>query len=90
MEAQKHMWEGSAIATRPGVMSMADAMNYALTQPVSTIIIGCDNIPQLEENVKIARAFTPPSPAQMAALDTAAVPVARQSPFFRFTDRSSG
>ena len=90
VEAQKHMWEGSAIATRPGVMTMADAMNYALTKPVSTIIIGCDNIGQLEENVKIARNFTPLSHTQMAALDTAAEPVAKQSLFYRFTDRSKG
>jgi aryl-alcohol dehydrogenase-like predicted oxidoreductase len=90
VEAQKHMWEGSAIATRPGVMTMADAMNYALTHPVSTIIVGCDNIAQLEQNVSIAREFTPLSSAQMAALNEAAGPVAEQSLFFRFTDRSKG
>ncbi len=90
VEAQKHMWEGSAIATRPGVMTMADAMNYALTHPVSTIIVGCDNIAQLEQNVAIAREFTPLSGAQMAALNEAAAPVAEQSLFFRFTDRSKG
>jgi aryl-alcohol dehydrogenase-like predicted oxidoreductase len=27
VEAQRHMWEGSAIATRPGVMTMRDAMH---------------------------------------------------------------
>ena len=90
VEAQKHMWEGSAIATRSGVMTMADAMNYALTKPVSTVIIGCDNIGQLEENVAIARNFTPLSHTQMAALDTAAEPVAKQSLFYRFTDRTKG
>ncbi|MBE7159415.1 MAG: aldo/keto reductase, partial [Rhodospirillales bacterium] len=55
VEAQKHMWEGSAIATRPGVMTMKHAVHYALTHPVSTIIVGCDNVGQLEENVSIAR-----------------------------------
>lgn len=90
VEAQHHMWEGSAIATRPGVMTMKNAVDYALTHPVSTIIIGCDNIPQLEENVKIAREFTPLSQQQMAALNEAAAPVAKQSLFFRFTDRSKG
>lgn len=90
VEAQKHMWEGSAIATRPGVMTMRDAMNYALTHPVSTIIVGCDTQQQLEENVTIAREFTPLSHTQMAALDTAAEPVAKQSLFYRFTDRSKG
>jgi aryl-alcohol dehydrogenase-like predicted oxidoreductase len=65
-------------------------MRYALTHPVSTVIIGCDNIAQLEENVDIARGFTPLSQSQMAELHEAAEPVAKQSLFFRFTDRSKG
>ena len=46
LEVQQHSWEGSAIATRPGVMNMRDAMHFVLSHPVSTIIIGCDNIAQ--------------------------------------------
>jgi aryl-alcohol dehydrogenase-like predicted oxidoreductase len=90
LDAQRHSWEGSAIAHRPGVMTMKDAMNFTLTQPVSTVIIGCDNIAQLEENVQIARNFTPLSNSQMAALNELAASVAEQSLFFRFTDRSKG
>ena len=90
LEAQQNSWEGSAIATRPGVMSMRDAMHFTLTHPVSTVIVGCDNIAQLEENVKIARAFTPLSHQQMTALNDAAAPVAQQSLFYRFTDRTKG
>ena len=90
VEAQTHMWEGSAIATRPGVMSMKQAVDYAWTHPVSTIIVGCDNVAQLEENVKYAREHTPLSGQQMAGLNAAAEPVAKQSLFYRFTDRSKG
>jgi uncharacterized protein len=90
LEQQQHSWEGSAIATRPGVMNMREAMNFTLSQPVSTVIIGCDNIAQLEENVQIAREFTPLSQSQMVALNNLATPVAKQSLFFRFTDRSKG
>ena len=90
LEEQQHSWEGSAIATRPGVMNMAEAMQFTLSLPVSTVIIGCDNIAQLEENVRIARDFTPLSESQMAALNERAAPVAKQSLFFRFTDRSKG
>ena len=90
LEQQQHSWEGSAIATRPGVMNMRQALHFTLTHPVSTVIIGCDNIAQLEENVQIARDFTPLSQSQMAALDNLAAPVAKQSLFFRFTDRSKG
>ena len=90
LDAQRHSWEGSAIATRPGVMNMRDAMHFTLSHPVSTVIIGCDTIAQLEENVQIAREFTPLSHSQMAALNELAGPVAEQSLFFRFTDRSKG
>jgi len=90
LEQQQHSWEGSAIATRPGVMNMREAMHFTLTHPVSTVIIGCDNIQQLEENVQIARDFTPLSHSQMMALNEQAAPVAKQSLFFRFTDRSKG
>ena len=71
-------------------MSMKEAVSFTLTHPVSTVIIGCDNIAQLEENVQIAREFTPLSGTQMASLNAAAAPVAEQSLFFRFTDRSKG
>ena len=90
LDAQRHSWEGSAIAKRPGVMTMRDAMHFTLTHPVSTVIVGVDNLTQLEENVKIAHEFTPLSHAQMIALNAAAEPVAEQSLFFRFTDRSKG
>jgi len=90
IEQQRHSWEGSAIATRPGVMKMREAMYFTLSHPVSTVIIGCDNIAQLEENVQIAREFTPLSSMQMTALNDLAAPVAQQSLFFRFTDRSKG
>ena len=90
VEQQEHSWEGSAIAHRPGVMTMRDAMFFTLSHPVSTVIIGCDSVAQLEENVSIARGFTPLSGPQMASLNKAAGPVAEQSLFFRFTDRSKG
>lgn len=90
LDQQRHSWEGSAIATRPGVMSMRDAMHFTLSHPVSTVIIGCDSLAQLEENISIARHFTPLSHPQMAALNALAEPVAQQSLFFRFTDRSKG
>jgi aryl-alcohol dehydrogenase-like predicted oxidoreductase len=90
LEQQQHSWEGSAIATRPGVMNMRQAVYFTLSHPVSTVIIGCDNIAQLEENVQIARDFTPLNQAQMASLNELAAPVAKQSLFFRFTDRSKG
>jgi aryl-alcohol dehydrogenase-like predicted oxidoreductase len=78
-EAQRH----GPVAARPGTLTMAEAMRYTLSLPVSTVIIGCDSVAQLEENVQIARGFTPLSESQMAALTARAEPVKRQALFFR-------
>jgi len=89
IEQQKHSWEGMAIqASTAGTLDMREAMYYSLSLPVSTVIIGCDSIPQLEENVNLAREFTPLNQQQMAALTEKAHPVAKQSLFFRFYERA--
>jgi hypothetical protein len=88
IEAQKHSWEGMTIqTTTPGTLTMRDAMYYTLSRPVSTVIVGCDTIAQLEENVQLAREFTPLSDGQTAQLVARAEPVAKPSLFFRFYDR---
>ncbi|MGB9195661.1 MAG: aldo/keto reductase [Terriglobales bacterium] len=74
-------FEGNAPG--PGTLAMKEAIYYVLSQPVSTVIIGCDTIAQLEENVQFARDFTPLSERQLAALSEKAQPVARQALFFR-------
>jgi hypothetical protein len=66
-----------------GRLSMKEAMGYVLSQPVSTVIVGVDSIAQLEENVALARAFTPFSAAQNAALEAKAAPHARSALWFR-------
>lgn len=88
LERQKHMWEGSVLATRPGTLNMREAMYYALSMPISTVIIGIDTLAQLEENVQLAREFTPLSEKQMAAISQRAEPVSKQALFFRFMDRA--
>jgi aryl-alcohol dehydrogenase-like predicted oxidoreductase len=55
--------------------------------PISTAIIGCDSVEQVEECVELARSFTPLSQAQMAALEAKVEPVAKQSLFFRLMER---
>jgi hypothetical protein len=67
----------------PGALSMKEAMRYVLSLPVSTVIVGVDSIAQLEENVAIARAFTPLGAAQLAELERKAAPVAEQALWFR-------
>ena len=88
IDKQKHMWEGMVLAPTPGTLTMRQAMYYALSLPVSTVIIGCDSTAQLEENVALAREFTPLSRQQMATLTDKSQPVSRQSLFFRFYEHS--
>ena len=87
LSVQAHMWEGMVPAPTPGTLSMREAMYYTLSRPVSTIIIGCDSIAQLEENVHLAREFTPLSDPQAAAIVARAEPVSKPSLFFRFYER---
>jgi hypothetical protein len=88
VEQQKHSWEGMVVAPTAGTLNMQQAMYYSLSLPVSTVIIGCDTIAQLEENVQLAREFTPLNQKQMAALTEKAQPVSKQSLFFRFYERA--
>jgi aryl-alcohol dehydrogenase-like predicted oxidoreductase len=88
LEQQKRSWEGVVIANGPGTIGMRDAISYTLSLPVSTVIIGCDSVAQLEENVRLAREFTPLSEGQMAALAEKAGPCSKQALFFRFFDRA--
>ena len=69
--------------TKPGTLNMTEAMRYVLSLPVSTVIVGCDSITQLEENVQIARAFNPMNETQLAELETRAEPVHQQALFYR-------
>jgi hypothetical protein len=79
-------WEGTA--QTPGALTIREAMYYTLSRPVSTVIIGCDSIAHVEENVQLARDFTPLSDHQSAVLTKRAEPVAKQALFFRFYDRT--
>ncbi|HKR27439.1 MAG TPA: aldo/keto reductase, partial [Acidobacteriaceae bacterium] len=89
LEQQKHSWEGMVLAPTPGTLTMREAIGYTLSKPVSTIIVGCDSIHQLEENVQIAREFTPYNEQQLASLAAKAEPVSKPSLFFRFYDHDA-
>jgi aryl-alcohol dehydrogenase-like predicted oxidoreductase len=87
-DEQKQSWEGAVIATSAGTLHMREALCYILSHPVSTVIIGCDSLAQVEENVRLAREFTPLSEKQMIALEDEAEPVSGQALFFRIFQRA--
>jgi aryl-alcohol dehydrogenase-like predicted oxidoreductase len=57
------------IFRKGGVTTMETAMRYVLTLPVSTVIVGIETIAQLEENIRIAREFSPMSADEMAVTE---------------------
>ena len=66
-----------------GVATMKDAMSYVLTLPVSTVIVGCKTVEQLEENIAIAKSFTPLPAAEMARLEGLAASYVADGAWFR-------
>jgi predicted aldo/keto reductase-like oxidoreductase len=66
-----------------GITSMADTMRWVLTHPVSTVIVGCDDVAQLEENVQIARDFQPMDKQELARVSGLVEPYALEAAFFK-------
>ena len=52
-----------------GLTSMREALDWTFSQPISTVIVGCDDVAQLEENISAAAEFQPLNSAQMAAIE---------------------
>jgi aryl-alcohol dehydrogenase-like predicted oxidoreductase len=68
---------------KPGALTIKEALQYNMTLPVSTTIIGVDNVEQIEENVGIASNFSPLSEDEMAAIEYKCLPIVRQGLYFR-------
>lgn len=73
----------------PGTITMKESLGYSCTLPVSTNIVGVDNIEQLEQNVKWASEFVPYSPEKMVELEKRTLPIVRQALYFRRWDMGS-
>ncbi len=67
-----------------GLRNMKEAVDYVWTLPVSTIIVGCDSIPQLEENIRLAQEFEPMAPEKMAELERLTASYVKEASFFKY------
>lgn len=67
----------------PGYRSMEPFYRFALSQGVSTVVIGCDDLPQLEENAALAEGFRPMTKAKARALIDEVGPYARQLMYYK-------
>jgi len=66
-----------------GITTMKDAMSYVLTLPVSTVIVGIATIAELEENVRIAKAFSPLDAKEMGRLEELTKEYYAEASFFK-------
>jgi uncharacterized protein len=66
-----------------GIRTMEETMRYTLSLPISTVIVGVDDVAQVEENVRIATAFQPLDEAGMARLEALVAPYAGDAMFFK-------
>jgi aryl-alcohol dehydrogenase-like predicted oxidoreductase len=67
----------------PWFTGMDRFFRFALTQPIATAVIGCDNLAQLSDNVEIAKAFVPMPEKEVQELIDAVSPFARQLMYYK-------
>jgi aryl-alcohol dehydrogenase-like predicted oxidoreductase len=67
----------------PWYTSMKPFLRFALSQPITTVVIGCDDIAQLEENVEFARSFKPMSGEEQQKLIRDVSPFARELMYYK-------
>jgi predicted aldo/keto reductase-like oxidoreductase len=67
----------------PWFTGMDRFFSFALTQPIATAVIGCDNLIQLSDNVEIAKSFVPMPEKEVQELIDAVSPFARQLMYYK-------
>jgi aryl-alcohol dehydrogenase-like predicted oxidoreductase len=67
----------------PWYKTMEPFLHFALSHPITTIVIGCDSVAQLEENVTFAARFEPMPGKQMETLVEKISPFARQLMYYK-------
>ncbi len=71
------------VARIPGFVNMEPFFRFALSHPISMVVIGCDDLDQLEENVNLARSFKPMSEEEMQELVDDLSPQARSLMYYK-------
>lgn len=83
---------GNAQPIKQGIVSPEEAIRYALSLPIASLVSGIDSREVLVQNLAIARRFTPLTAAEMEQLRTRVALYARDGRFelFKSTNRYDG
>lgn len=71
---------------KPGTITMKESLYYNMSLPLSTNIVGVDDVKQMEELVAWASEFNPLNESQMAQIEQRTLPIVRQALYFRRWD----
>jgi len=66
-----------------GLKNISDPILYSLSQPISTIIVGCDSIKQLEENISTAKSFSSLNKKEQKEIEEKTKSYKKRACFFR-------
>jgi aryl-alcohol dehydrogenase-like predicted oxidoreductase len=72
--SMKVMGQGMIVGTGTGRASPVELLQFNLSQPVASVIIGCEQLARLEENVQAALSFTPISESEKQKLQEKVAP----------------
>ncbi len=75
---------GGRVAELGGFETVEPFLRFSLSQPVSTVLVGCDSVRQLEENVRHASRFAPMAPPEADALVRRMAPDASRLMYYKF------
>jgi uncharacterized protein len=79
----KSLAGGHILKSGAGI-SAAEAIRFAMNEPVATLVSGMSSLDQLEQNLETARAFTPLTDAERADLLARAAPASANGVYERF------
>lgn len=71
------------VSRLPGYTGMGPFLRFALSQPVTNVVIGCDDVVQLQKNASFARSFSPMKEAEQDELIRSISPYARELMFYK-------
>ncbi|KKD39102.1 aldo/keto reductase [Limnoraphis robusta CS-951] len=75
---------GNGEAVKKGLVTPQEAIRYAMSMPIATLVSGIDSVEVLRQNIAIARDFQPMTAQEMQALRERVVPYATDGRFELF------
>ena len=75
---------GGRVAELGGFETVEPFLRFSLSQPVSTVLVGCDSVRQLEENVRHASRFVPMASSEADELVRRMAPDASRLMYYKF------